>query len=270
MTSISDKTDQHTSELGVRFQSERQDQIVRLIVEQGRVEVSDLADRFAVTTETVRRDLTELGRQGLVRRVHGGAVPRETLRFEPRLAVRHQRLIDEKRRIGHLALEELPSEGTVLIDSGSTTAMLCEAMPSELKLTVVTNSTLNAQILSQRELTEVILLGGVLQKNTLAAVGAATEQALSELKVDVAFIGCDGISADHGLSTPFHSEAAVKRAMMAAARWSVVLVDHSKFGNDQLVRIAACAEVDVIITDSGLDEATAAVFGELGPSVRRA
>ncbi|MGI8517295.1 MAG: DeoR/GlpR family DNA-binding transcription regulator [Acidimicrobiia bacterium] len=261
---------QTRSDSGTRFQSERQSEILRLVVQAGRVEVSDLAERFAVTTETVRRDLSELHGQGLVRRVHGGAVIRQSLQFEPRLVVRHQKLIDEKRRIGHLALEELPAEGAVLIDSGSTTAMLCEAIPLDARITVITNSTLNAQILSQRDGIDVILLGGVLQKNTLAAVGPSTEAALAELTVDVAFIGCDGISLEHGLSTPFHSEAAVKRAMMAASRWSVVLVDHSKFGNDQLVKVSPCTRVDVIITDSGLEQGTATSFEELGPSVRRA
>lgn len=255
---------------GALFQTERHNEIIRLVVQRGRVEVSDLAQRFAVTTETVRRDLSEPDRQGLVRRVHGGAVPYQSLRFEPRLAVRHQQFMDEKRRIGHLAIEELPAGGTVLIDSGSTTAMLCEAVPRDCTLTVVTNSLLNAQILSQRDDVELIVLGGALQKNTLAMVGAETVEALSDIQVDVAFIGCDGISLHHGLSTPYRAEAAVKRSMITAARRAVGLVDHSKFGNDQLIKFASCSDVDMIITDTAIDDATAAAYEAVGPAMLRA
>lgn len=253
-----------------RFQSERQDAIVQLIFENGRAEVADLADRFSVTTETIRRDLSDLDRRGVVRRVHGGAVPYQTIRHEPLLAVRNRQYMDEKRRIGKLALEELPLGGTVIVDSGSTTTAFCEAVPPEAELTVVTNSLLNAQILADREGVELILLGGALKRNTLAAIDATTVDALAGLRADVSFLGCDGISAAHGLSTPYRDEAAVKRAMIGSARRSVALLDHSKFGNDQLVRVIECEAIDVIVTDDEADDEQAAAVAELGPAVRRA
>jgi len=253
-----------------RFQSERHDEIVRLIFQRGRVEVSELAERFSMTTETIRRDLDELDRQRVVRRVHGGAVPFESLKHEPRLAVRNEHFIDEKRRIGSLAIEVLSEVKTVIIDAGSTTMMLCEAIPRDIELSVATNSLLNAQILATREKARVFVVGGTLENNTLAVIDTTAVDAIAKLSVDVAFIGCDGISAAHGLSTPYTAEASVKRAMIQAARRSVALVDHSKFGSDQLVQIAPCSAFDLIITDTGLDDNTTAQVEALGPTVRRA
>lgn len=252
-----------------RFQSERQAEILDLLLDRGRAEVADLASRFAVTTETIRRDLSELDRRGQVRRVHGGAVPVDSLRHEPLLTARNRQMMNEKRRIARAALEELPIGGTAIIDSGSTTTVLCEAVPRDTELTVVTNSLINAQLLAERPGVDVVLVGGNLKKNTLAAVDVTTVDALLELRVDVAFLGCDGISADHGLSTPYRDEAAVKGAMISAARRTVAVLDHTKFGNDQLYEVAQCAALDLIVTDSEVDDHQAAAIEEMGPPVRR-
>ena len=252
-----------------RFQRERQDFIVQSVFREGRVEVAELAERFAVTAETVRRDLSELDRQRLVRRVHGGAIPHQSLRHEPLLSVRHQKLINEKRRIGLAAIDELPEGGTALVDSGSSTLMLCEAIPLDYEATIVTNSLLNAQVLADRPSIDVIVLGGALKKSTFAMIDPITTQTISDLRVDVAFIGCDGISADRGLSTPYRAEASIKAAMIDSARRTVALLDHSKFGVDHLVGVALCSAIDVIITDDGTDETTADAFEEYGTQVRR-
>ena len=115
----------------------------RLIVEEarhvGRVEVAVLAARFDVTSETVRRDLTALERQGLLRRVHGGAIPVERLGFEPGLDARAAAQTDQKERIAKAALAELPTEGAILIDAGTTTGRLAEMLPADRELTVITN-----------------------------------------------------------------------------------------------------------------------------------
>ena len=252
-----------------RFQRERQDVIVKSVFQAGRVEVAELAERFAVTAETIRRDLSELDRQRLVRRVHGGAIPHQNLRHEPLLTVRHQKLISEKRRIGLAAIDELPEGGTALVDSGSSTLMLCEAIPLDYEVTIVTNSLLNAQVLADRPGIDVIVLGGALKKSTFAMIDAVTTQTISELRVDVAFIGCDGISADRGLSTPYQAEASIKAAMIDSALRTVALLDHSKFGVDHLVSVSRCSAIDMIITDDGTDEATAKAYEDCGTQVHR-
>jgi DeoR family fructose operon transcriptional repressor len=215
--------------------------------------VAAIADELGVTTETVRRDLTTLERHALLRRVHGGAIPIERLGFEPALAARVGVLTEEKERIARRALEELPDEGSILLDAGTTTARLAEALPSDRELVVLTNALPIAMSLSVRPNITVLILGGRVRGRTQAAVDAWALHALADTYVDVAFIGTNGISAERGLTTPDTTESAVKGAMIKAARRSVVLADHTKVGQDHLSRFAELDQIDTLITDSGLD-----------------
>lgn len=252
------------------YAEERQQHILETARTDGRVEVTALAERLDVTPETVRRDLTALERRGLLRRVHGGAIPVERLGFEPAVATREERLVTEKERIAKAALAELPDEGTILIDAGTTTGRLAELLPRDRELTVVTNSlTVAGQVATQANLS-LYLLGGRVRGRTLACVGEWAERALADVFVDVAFVGTNGLSRERGLTTPDQSEAAVKRAMIASARRAVVLTDHSKVGIDHFALVSPLAEIDTIITDSGLDAETAAELEGEGPEVIRA
>ena len=254
-------------ELPNMYAEERQ----RLIVERaragGRVEVAALAEELGVTTETVRRDLTTLERHALLRRVHGGAIPIERLGFEPALAARDSVLTVEKERIARLALAELPDEGTILLDAGTTTARLAALLPTDRELVILTNALPIAMSLSVRPNITVLMLGGRVRGRTQAAVDAWALQALADSYVDVGFIGANGISPERGLTTPDTTESAVKRAMIRAARRSVVLADHTKVGQDHLSRFAALDEIDTLITDSGLDAQVADELRAQGPRV---
>lgn len=252
------------------FAEERQQRIVDRARAQGRVDVSALAAEFEVTTETIRRDLTVLERHGVVRKVHGGAIPVERLGFEPGLAARDVVMTAEKERIAKAALAELPAEGAVLLDAGTTTSRLAEVWPADRELTVVTNALPIANALAGRPLTTVLIVGGKVRGRTMAAVDDWALRSLADSYVDVAFIGANGLSVERGLTTPDTGEAAVKRAMIAAARRVVVLADHTKIGNDCLARFGALSDVDVLITDSGLDARQAEEIAAAGPRVVRA
>ena len=249
------------------FQTERQREILATTIQSGRVEVAELADRFGVTTETIRRDLSDLQRQRAVRRVHGGAIPWHRADFEPLLSVRDDRHDVEKRRLARVAVRELPDAGAVIIDSGSTLSRFAEAIPAECALRVVTNSLRIAQILADHERTDVIVLGGKLRKNTLAMVDADAVAAVEPLLVDTLFISCDGLSAERGLTTPYREEAALKRAMITAARRVVALVDHSEFGQEHFVRFAEWSDIDVLVTNTEADPRTLAAIEALGTTV---
>ncbi|HTF07919.1 MAG TPA: DeoR/GlpR family DNA-binding transcription regulator, partial [Asanoa sp.] len=132
------------------YAEERQEEILRVARAQGRVDVTALADDFRVTAETIRRDLTVLERAGVLRRVHGGAIPVERIGFEPALAARDSVLITEKERIAKAALAELPDEGAVILDAGSTTARLAQALPADRELFVVVHSPVLATVLGTR------------------------------------------------------------------------------------------------------------------------
>ncbi|MGA8246866.1 MAG: DeoR/GlpR family DNA-binding transcription regulator [Nocardioides sp.] len=234
------------------YAEERQQAIARLVNQRGRMSVNQLAREYDVTTETVRRDLSSLERMGLVRRVHGGVVPPSSLSLiESGIRERDQVNTEIKERIARAAVERLPTEGgTVLLDAGSTTVRLATLFPPELELTVVTHAVPIAARLAGLRHIDLRLLPGRVRRTTQAAVGAETVEALSHLRVDVAFVGTNGITAAHGLTTPDPDEAAVKRALVASGRQVVVLADASKFGIETAVRFASATEVDVLVTDA--------------------
>lgn len=235
------------------YPEERQARIVELARSDGRVEVTRLAAALEVTPETVRRDLSSLERQGLLRRVHGGAIPLERLGFEPGVDARDTVMTTEKERIAKAALALLPDEGSILLDAGTTTARLADALPNDRELTVVTNALNIAVNLARRPNLTVLTLGGRVRGRTLAAVDVWAVDILRDTFVDVAFLATNGISAERGLTTPDPTEAAVKRAMIGAARRSILLADHTKVGHDHLVRFADLEAIDTFVTDSGLD-----------------
>jgi DeoR family fructose operon transcriptional repressor len=209
---------------------------------------------------------------GLVRRVHGGAVPASSLAvIESGLLERDQANTPEKERIARAALELLPPAGsTILIDAGSTTNRLASLLPRDHRLVVFTHAVPVAARLAGHPQVELHLLPGRVRLTTQAAVGADTVAAISVLRADVVFLGSNGISVEHGLSTPDHDEAAVKRAMVESARQVVAVADASKVDVESPIRFASLAEVDVLVTDTGIDPADEAAFVAAGVEVRTA
>jgi DeoR family transcriptional regulator, fructose operon transcriptional repressor len=252
------------------YAEERRQLMVERARSEGRLDVAALAAELEVTAETVRRDLTTLERHGLLRRVHGGAIPIERLSFEPELTARDAVMQAEKERIAKAAIDELPDEGAILLDAGTTTARLAEILPLDREFTVVTNALPIAMMLSGRANITLLIVGGRVRGRTLAAVDEWALGRLRDTYVDLAFVGANGVSVERGLTTPDTAEAAVKRAMIASARRTVVLADHTKIGNDQFARFGDLDDVDVLITDSGLDDITAGQLGAAGPRVVRA
>lgn len=245
------------------YAEERQQAIAELVLARGRASVTDLAQEFAVTTETVRRDLKSLETARVLRRVHGGAVPATALSVtESGLEVRDATLAREKERIARAAMRFLPGHGgSVLIDAGSTTGRFADLVPRDARLTALTHGVPIASRLAPLPGIELHLLPGRVRTTTQAAVGSATVQAVSLLQVDVAFLGVNGLSVDHGLSTPDPEEAAVKRAVVRAARTVVVLADSTKLGLDATVSFADLADVDVVVTDGATAQQIEALQG---------
>ena len=252
------------------YAQERQALIVSQARSAGRVEVGDLARTLGVTPETVRRDLTALERAGLLRRVHGGAIAVDLFGFEPALSVREAVNTTEKMAIAAAALAHLPEEGAIALDAGSSTYRLAEVLPVGRELTVVTNSLPIASLLAARKELTVHLVGGRVRDRTLATVGSAARDYLRTIFVDVAFLGTNGFSVTRGLTTPDSAEAAVKSAFVAAARRTVLLADHTKYGCAHFAHVAHLSAIDVIITDSALPDEAATELEAAGPTVIRA
>ncbi|MFI1198923.1 DeoR/GlpR family DNA-binding transcription regulator [Streptomyces sp. BHT-5-2] len=255
------------------YAPERQQEILRLARESGRVDVLSLAEEFEVTAETVRRDLKALDRAGLVRRVHGGAIPAGRLDFEPDLAERDAVAADEKQRIARAALAELPGgdgPGSVILDAGTTAARLAAEIPLEAELTVVTHGLPVAARLADHPGLTLHLVGGRIRHRTRAAVDDWALRAYREINADVLFLATNGFSLDGGLTTPDLAEAAVKRTLLAAARRVVLLADSAKFGQQHFARFGELSDVDLLITDTGLGPEDALAIERAGTEVIRA
>ncbi|MCA4134148.1 DeoR/GlpR family DNA-binding transcription regulator [Arthrobacter sp. M4] len=259
------------------FAEERQQLISTLVAERGRVSVNELAERFSITTETVRRDLAVLESSGSLRRVHGGAVPADRLstREESVLERAVQRQL-EKIRIAEAAISLIPEHptGSILIDAGSTTEALADLLAqrrastaNDDEIVIITNALPIASKLSNNSGISLQLLGGRVRGLTQAAVGQSTVEAASRLRPDIAFVGANGIHAGFGLSTPDPEEAAVKAAFVKSARRVIALADSSKLDAETLVQFAALKDLDTLITDREPSEELTAALAEAGVDV---
>ena len=233
------------------YSEQRKQAILTTLAAVGRVDVAAMAEQLAVTSETVRKDLIALERQGQLRRVHGGAIPLQNLSFEPEVTARVE-FAEEKRRIAKAALAHLPRTGTILIDAGSTTALMAELIPPDRQLTAFTNTLPIALALAAKPNVTVYTLGGRVRSITLAEVDAWAARTLGEINVDVAFLGTNGISPHRGLTTPDAAEAAVKGLMLACARRRILLADHSKINQVSTHKYGELADLDLFITDTGI------------------
>jgi DeoR family fructose operon transcriptional repressor len=250
------------------YATERHEQIDLLLAAQGRVSVVELAGRFDVTTETIRRDLDHLESLGALRRVHGGAVSRERgSTREPSLEERQQHHGRAKESIAHRALDALGADfsGSVFLDAGTTTGAVAAALIPRLstdRIEVVTHSLTLGHALAAVPGASLSFVGGRVRGLTAAAVGADTVRAIGALRPDVAFVGTNGVSAGFGLSTPDPDEAAVKRAIVESARRVIVVADAEKLGAELLVGFAPLSEVDVLVTDAAPDAELAAALAD--------
>lgn len=240
------------------FAEERHRLMGDRVARQGRATVAELAQQLDITRETVRRDLAQLDQEGIVRRVHGGAVARRTNSTgKEGPGVRTSLNHEQKSRIAARAVDLLPAGATsVVLDAGTTTELLAQAMASTLDsqraadVQVFTHSIPVAHRLTTAGSFQLEVIGGRVRALGSAATGASTIDQFGVLRPDIAFIGANGIDAGFGLSTSDSLEAAVKTSIVACARHVVVLADSSKLGEQTLIRFAELGQVDVLVTDA--------------------
>lgn len=255
--------------MGTLSAEERQREIVRVARRSGSVDVSALAVELGVARETVRRDLRALEDHGLVRRTHGGAYPVESAGFETTLAFRATSHVPEKRRVAAAAAELVGDAETVFVDEGFTPQLIAEALPRNRQLTVVTASLPVAGALAQTDNVTVLLLGGRVRAGTLATVDHWTTRMLAGFVLDLAYIGANGISREHGLTTPDPAVGEVKAQAVRAARRTVFAGVHTKFGAASFCRFAEVSSLEAIVTSTLLPAAEAHRYSLLGPQVVR-
>ena len=253
------------------LQEERRRLILELLEEQGSVTVTDLCERFTVSDMTIRRDLRDLGKKGLVRRIHGGAVSNLSRGYEPPYQLRVGQQIDEKRAIGMKAAEFIGDGDIIGLDFGSTTLEIVKFLEEKRDLTIVTASLLIAnEIIGNLSLSvniRLILTGGVVRTREMSMQGNYAEEAFKEFHVDKAFIGVGGLSLNDGLTDYNVEDAQIKRALINSSKHSIVVLDHTKLERTKFASIVPLSRIDAIITDSHAPQDVVKDLREAGVTV---
>jgi len=234
---------------------ERQEQILAELRSGGAVRISDLAARFGTSTETIRRDLDQLSGRGLINRTYGGGTP--SLSLEPGVRERHRLMHDERRRIAQAAAVEVQTGDVVMIDAGSTTLHLANALAGlNRRIVAITNGLPIAEALGKASQVRVVVCPGELNAPQGATVGPETAQFLRRLNADRAYFGASGLTVD-GPTEAESSMAWVKRAMIERASAAVLLIDHGKFNVRMLDVVCPLSDLTTIIADQAPDAALA-------------
>ena len=231
--------------------SARQTSIMQRLSQEGTCSVTDLARRLAVSDETIRRDVKAMANRGLVERVHGGVIlplPDGEPAFRKRLA-RHA---EAKQRIARQAAAEIRNGDSLMLDTGSTTAYVAQALAEHRDLLVVTNCTEIAERLVRRN--RVYLVGGELRADDRAMFGESAIRFVEQFRVKHAILSIAALRADDGLMDFHLSEAEYSRAIIRRADRTLVVADHSKFGSHAPVRVCGLEEIDLLITDQAPPE----------------
>jgi len=234
----------------VLFAEERRRNILEMVELRDKVTVTGLCEMFGLSGATIRNDLRQLHSSGLLIRTHGGAVRKTKAGFELNAGQRKVQDVAAKRAIAARAVELIEDGDRIVLDTGTTTLELAKRLGRAQNLAILTNDLEIALSLEEVEGVETILLGGRLRRGFRCTVGASTVAALGEFVVDKAFLGVNGLSLQRGATTPDLQQAQTKQAMIAAAKKSVLLCDHSKLDKACFARFAAIDEIDVLVTDA--------------------
>ena len=229
--------------------SHRQNEILALARSAGRVSVDDLAVRFNVTPQTIRKDLNDLCERGVLQRYHGGAILASgtaNLGYE----ARRKLATEEKRRIGIKAASLIPDSSSLLINIGTTTEQVAAALRGKQGLLVITNNMNVANILQGYEQIEIIVAGGVVRHLDGGVVGEAAVDFIRQFKVDYAIIGTSAIDEDGTLLDFDYREVKVAQAIIDCARKSILVADRMKFARTAPVRIGHVSQLDYFVTDA--------------------
>lgn len=234
--------------------SPRQSEILALARASGRVGVEDLARRFEVSPQTVRKDLNELCDKRVLQRVHGGAVVASSV---ANLAYEARRFVaaEAKRAIGAAAAELVPPGSSLFVTIGTTTEEVARALARRGEYLVITNNLNVAMELHREERVEVVVAGGAVRKADGAVIGSAAIDLIRQFKVDFAVIGVSAIDADGALLDYDYREVMVSQAIIENAREVILVADHTKFARSAAVRIGHLSQIDMFVTDRLPDEA---------------
>lgn len=226
----------------------RQHDILNLARERGYVSIDELAQAFAVTPQTIRRDINQLAEHGLLRRTHGGAACESSSIQNTAYGMRAGQMREEKQRIAEAVAAQIPDHASLFINIGTTTESIARALLNHNHLKVITNNLHVAAILAAKDDFEVLVAGGTVRRDG-GVVGQASVDFIHQFKVDFALVGISGIDEDGSLLDFDYQEVRVSQAIIANARQVILAADSSKFGRNAMVRLGSISLVDCLVTD---------------------
>jgi DeoR family galactitol utilization operon repressor len=238
--------------------SDREQVIINFLLERGSITVADLSRDLAVSEVTIRSDLNSLEKRGLLSRVHGGAVPS----VHPHILERQNLRVEEKHNIARAAADLVQNGDTIMIEAGTTPALVCRYLGGKRDIHVITNSVLAFTAGKNNPSLRLTLSGGEFRSSTESFVGPIAMEAMGRFNVKFAFVGTDGFSARNGITTHFVEGGELIKVMKERARQTILLTDSTKYGRAGPVTIMPLSAVDGIITDSQIPGTVAAEMKE--------
>lgn len=233
--------------------AERENYIIEKLNEKGSIKVEKIANEINVSLMTIRRDLDRLQEKGLLYRSHGGAVLREIYPLEQSYDVKKISNIDLKISIAKTALKLIKDGDTIFLDAGTTTFELSKLLKNKKDLTVITDDLKIALELHESDI-KTYIVGGRIQKNTACVIGPTAEEFIKSIRVNICFLGTSSITNEWYLATPTFQKASLKKKIVKAASYSVIMADSSKFNKKSFVNILSLKEMNCIITDKNFTE----------------
>jgi DeoR/GlpR family transcriptional regulator of sugar metabolism len=247
---------------------QRKRHILEILHREGQVVAKAVSRELDLSEDTIRRDLRELAREGLLQRVHGGALPASPAVAD--FAGRQRLAPDAKVAIGRAAAALIQPGQVVILDGGTTTLQVARHLPRDLRVTVVTHSPTVAVELVEHPAAEVVLIGGRLFKHSVVAVGAAALEAIGRIRADVYFMGVTGIHPEAGLTTGDLEEAHIKRALHDSAAETIVLASSEKLGAASPYRVVPLGEISGLVVERDAPADVTGVYERMGIAVTRA
>ncbi len=234
-----------------KLTQERRNEIAEALVRDGKVSAAELSEKYSVSTETIRKDLLWLEKRGVAEKSYGGATATPQALEKPFLekATNNPK---EKARIAKAVAGRIPAGSTVILDSGTTVLEVAKCLAARTDITFFTNSLQAAQLLAQKK-RSVCMLGGAIRLSSHAATGVWATEILSQLNADIAILGTSGFSESSGPCVESLEECEVKRAMMRAAKTSILAADSTKSRCRATVRFAGWEKISCLVTDGGID-----------------
>lgn len=237
---------------------------MRTAQESGRVTPEELSRALGVSQITIRRDLRELTDQGLLQRVHGGALYSAPYQKEPAILQRMFLNRELKEAIGRTAAGLVEDGDSVFIGAGSTAGYVTRNLIKRSRLTVITNSISVGRELAVADNITVVVVGGILRATELSLIGHLTEQALKEVRVDKVIMGIEAISLEAGLTNDYLPDVMTDRSIIGMSPELILVADHTKFSKTTSAYVAPVSRVTTLVTDSGLDPVIVAKLEEMG------